>query len=152
MDPKNIPYYMISQPALSGYVEPALGRGFLTFYADVSDPLGAGTVQLALTVAAPPQICRSEPLALLGLAPGGEAGPGHFQHSAGPVSGFWPWHDTGWQPFAWDLLPPAAERQYPVIRLSPRAIDSPQGEGAPRGQARRTQTSGFGAPYHARRL
>jgi hypothetical protein len=28
-----------------------------------------------------------------------------------------PWHYTGWQPFAWDVLPPTADRVYPIIRL-----------------------------------
>ncbi len=28
-----------------------------------------------------------------------------------------PWHETGWQPFAWDMLLPAGERGWPLIRL-----------------------------------
>jgi hypothetical protein len=30
---------------------------------------------------------------------------------------FKPWHQTGHQPFAWDLLPPVGARTYPIIRI-----------------------------------
>lgn len=88
MAPK-LPYYMVSQPALFGLVEPGRGRAKLRYFADVSDALGEGSLQFELRTARPPN------------------------SSVGARS----WTATGVQPFAWDLMPPVGERKYPVIRL-----------------------------------
>jgi len=73
-------------PGLTGYVEPALGKGFLKYYPYMGYP-DQGSLEFTLWSSQP-------------------------------------WHNTGLQPFAWDMLPPIPwqstiwdARTRPVIRL-----------------------------------